>query len=454
MSGAKRLVARDMSLSTLEVELLVGSLNLISGFGGLISGSLADIVGRRRTAGLACMLTIVGSLLMACAASYPTLLCGRLITGLGVGGCFQVAPLYITEVAPKKVRGRLVSSFDLFINVGILFGYLVGWALQPRASMAGDVLDTHVIEGTSNWRLMLGLGAAPPALLLVGLYFMPESPRYLVAAGCERDALKVLNAIYTAPEADATFSLLQDDAKLHRPLPFRATVRQVLCPTPGAQRALLLAGVGVAFCQQATGVEAAVYYTPETLEAAGIREESMLLLATVGVGLIKVLFILLAAFLVESYGRVKLLLLSSAGIATAQALIGLSFSLGGTVWLALLGQCFFMAAFSVGSGPCSMMVAAECFPLHVRGIALGFATLVNRATSGAIALSFLSLSAALTPALTYYLFSVIAVGACVFISSRVPETKGRALEEVELQMAERFKASCPVAPAPSLPAVI
>ena len=291
MSGAKRLVARDMDLSTVQVELLVGSLNVISGFGGLFAGSLADSIGRRHTASLSCALTAFGSLLMAASGNYSILLSGRVITGLGVGGCFQVAPLYITEIAPKDVRGKLVSSFDLFINVGILFGFLAGYILQPRRGNPIDILDEddHTdLTDLSNWRWMLGLGAVPPCLLLVGLLYMPESPRYLVAAGRERDALKVLRSLYVPSEAEATFAMLQDDAKLHRPLPMWASVRRVLLPAAGAQRALIVAGMGVAFCQQATGVEAAVYYTPETLEAAGIRNESMLALATVGVGLIKV----------------------------------------------------------------------------------------------------------------------------------------------------------------------
>ncbi|KAL1524628.1 hypothetical protein AB1Y20_019516 [Prymnesium parvum] len=441
MSGAKRLVQRELQLPTPRLELLVGSLNLVSGLGGLASGALADGVGRRRAAAAACLATASGALLMAGARAYAPLLAGRLVTGVGVGACFHVAPLYLSEVAPRHVRGVLVSSFDLFINVGILAGFVAAWALRG-----------------AGWRLMLGLGGVPPALLLLALVRLPESPRHLVATRREREARAVLRAIYSDEEAEATFELLQEDARTHRALPSRASARRVLCPPAGAQRALVIAGLGVAFFQQATGVEAAVYYTPETLEAAGIDDEAMLLLATVGVGLIKVVFIIISAFLVESHGRVPLLLLSSAGIAFSQALIGLSFTLG--------GSCLFMAFFSIGSGPCSMMVAAECFPLQercntqlhaalwpahspraspqVRGMGMGIATLVNRVTSGTIALCFLSLSSALTPAVTYYLFATIAVGACFFISSRVPETKGKALEEIEREMVERHLSSVAV----------
>jgi len=154
--------------------------------------------------------------------------------------------------------------------------------------------------------------------------------------------------------------------------------------------------------------------------------------------LVKVIFILVSAWLVERQGRVRLLLVSNGGIAVSQLLIGLSFSAGKVVWLALLGQCLFMAFFSLGAGPCSFMVASEVFPLQVRGLALGVATLINRVTSGLIAVSFLSLSEALTPAVTYYAFAATACAACVFLSTCVPETKGISLEEIERQMAERF----------------
>eukprot|EP00854_Cymbomonas_tetramitiformis_P001016 gene1016-1542_t len=352
MSGAKRLIARDLALSTSEVELLVGSLNLISGPGGLLSGRLADLAGRKPTCALACLVTIMGALLMAAAQSFNTLLAGRLITGTGVGCCFHLAPLYIAEIAPKSVRGRLVSCFDLFINVGILMGFISGWALTPSPAEGVDANSTA-------WRLMLGLGAVPSALILLVLPWLPESPRFLVAVGREQEAWRVLHRIYAPQEAESTMALLQTDDRHNKGLTLGAGLRRVFFPAKGAPRAMLLAGMGCAFWQQATGVEAAVYYTPETLEAAGITDENMLLLATAGVGMVKVLFILLAASLVERQGRVRLMLASTAGIAAAQLCIGVSFSAGRVVWLALFGQCAFMAAFSLGSGPCSFIIASE-----------------------------------------------------------------------------------------------
>ena len=279
MSGAKRLVARDLKLDSVEVEVLVGILNIVSAFGGLASGRLADAAGRRCTVGLACAVCIVGSLLMAVATSYSALLVGRVITGFGIGSSFQVSPLYIAEVAPKSLRGRLVTMFDLFINIGILAGYVVGYVVGSQLGLA---------DGPA-WRLMLGLGAVPPVLILLALPVMPESPRYLVASGQHERAWGVLQRLYAPHEARATMSLLRDEGGGALPSTWQG-LRQILCPAPGVSRSLLLAGLGAACLQQATGVEAAVYYTPETLEAVGITEEHSLLLATVGVGAIKVRF--------------------------------------------------------------------------------------------------------------------------------------------------------------------
>ena len=432
MSGAKRLIKREFDLAEGELELLVGILNLVSGPGGLISGRLADVLGRRPSAALACGVTLCGALLMCSAGSYGWLLVGRVITGVGVGCCFHVAPLYLTEISPKHVRGKLVSSFDLFINVGILAGYGVGYALTPPSDA------DPAVGGSYAWRWMLGIGAVPPALILIALVWLPESPRFLVSSGKEREAQAVLARIYTTDEAHATIEVLRSERRENKPLSLCGGLRRVFLPAKGAPRALMVAGLGCAFWQQATGVEAAVYYTPETLEAAGITDEGNLLLATVGIGAVKVAFIIVAACLVEHRGRIQLLLLSTGGIAVAQFLLGLSFSLGNVVPLALFGQCMFMAAFSLGAGPCSMMVASELFPQQVRGFALGVATLVNRVTSGTVALSFLSISRWLTPAGTYYAFAALAVCACVFIHQRVPETKGRSLEEIEMTMAGRF----------------
>jgi MFS family permease len=206
-----------------------------------------------------------------------------------------------------------------------------------------------------------------------------------------------------------------------------------------------------------------VYYTPEVLEAAGFVEENSLLLATIGVGLVKTLVIFVPLLLMDRTGRRPLLIVSNLGLLAAQLLISLSFLFGGdntaggpggggggeepepepepaasaaSKWLAVAGQCAFVAAFSLGVGPLAHVLSSELYPLRIRGTAVGVATFINRATSGMVALSFLSLQRALTPAGAFGLFAAVAAASTLFSVLFVPETMGRSLEELELELGQ------------------
>jgi MFS family permease len=200
MSGAKRVIQRDLALTTRQVETLVGSLNLVSAGGGLLSGSLADsCLGRRGTVAFACTTSVLGSVVMAFAPraqGFAVLMVGRTLCGVAVGSGIMIAPLYISELSPKNLRGRLVSFFEVAINVGILLGYVAGWGFR---NLPDDV----------SWRWMMGVGGVPPAMILLCLCFMPESPRWLLARGREEAAIDVLRGICEPEEAAETLKLLK-----------------------------------------------------------------------------------------------------------------------------------------------------------------------------------------------------------------------------------------------------
>lgn len=200
MSGAKRVMQRDLALTTRQVETLVGSLNLVSAGGGLLSGTLADTcLGRRGTVAFACLASVIGSVVMALAPQaqgFAVLMVGRTLCGVAVGGGIMIAPLYISELSPKSLRGRLVSFFEVAINVGILLGYVAGWAFR---NLPDDI----------SWRWMMGVGGIPPAMILLCLCFMPESPRWLLARGREEEAVGVLRGICEPEEATETLKLLK-----------------------------------------------------------------------------------------------------------------------------------------------------------------------------------------------------------------------------------------------------
>ena len=200
MSGAKRVMQRDLVLTTRQVETLVGSLNLVSAGGGLLSGTLADsCLGRRGTVAFACLASVVGSIVMALAPQvhgFAVLMVGRTLCGVAVGAGIMIAPLYISELSPKKLRGRLVSFFEVAINVGILLGYVAGWAFRN-------------LPDDTSWRWMMGVGGIPPAVILLCLCFMPESPRWLLSRGREEEAAGVLRGICEVDEAADTLKLLK-----------------------------------------------------------------------------------------------------------------------------------------------------------------------------------------------------------------------------------------------------
>jgi len=372
MSGAKRVMQRDLLLSDRQVETLVGSLNLVSAGGGLLSGTLADSrLGRRGTVAFACIMSVAGSAVMAFAPraqGFEVLMVGRVLCGVAVGAGIMIAPLYISELSPKALRGTLVSFFEVAINVGILLGYVAGWAFRT-------------LPDDTSWRWMMGVGGVPPALILLCLCIMPESPRWLLARGREDEARSVLSGICKPEEAKEALSAMKEDIKAPQ-LSLCEAAGELLCPPPGL-RVLLLAGLGNAFFQQASGVEAAVYYTPEVLESAGFVDEDALLLATVGVGLVKVTVIFIPLLLLDRVGRRPLLIISNVGICLAQLLISMSFlfgpdnSSGGNEpepepepaaevpplakWLAVGGQCAFVASFSLGVGPLAHVLSSELY---------------------------------------------------------------------------------------------
>eukprot|EP00049_Salpingoeca_infusionum_P006999 m.113861 g.113861 ORF g.113861 m.113861 type:complete len:585 (-) comp13529_c0_seq2:2087-3841(-) len=419
MSGAKLFIKRDMHLTDRQVELMVGILNFVGSFGGLIAGKLSDMVGRKRTVALACAIFILGTALMAFAGQYSVLMAGRIITGIGVGCGLTVAPLYMAELSPKRVRGALVSFNEVAINLGILLGYIGGYAFAD--------LECILQPDHKAWRWMLGVGIIPPLIILLALFIMPESPRWLVQHGQCASALTVLQRTCGEREAKTALAAIQSETSKHS----SARVRDLCLDTSVTTRQLLLAGLGIAFFQQASGIEALVYYIPEVLSSAGVADEKQQLLANAGVGFVKVLFILVSVKFADDVGRRKLLFISGIGMAIAFLIMAISFEKGNVLAATLTGMCLYMATFSIGFGPVTWVLVSELFPLQVRGIGIGIATFLNRLMSGTIAMTYLSLENAIGGAGTFYLYGSVAVLSVVFTYFFVPETKGRSLEQIK-----------------------
>ncbi len=333
--------------------------------------------------------------------------------GLAVGAASFVAPMYISELAPQRVRGATVTFNQLMLTSGILAAYIANWALKGLAD---------------NWRWMLGLAAAPGLALAVGMLFVPPSPRWLAEQGRADDARRVLRRIHAKDDVDDELHEIEQAAQR------QAGHHALLSP---AVRPMLIVGVGLAAFQQLVGVNTVIYYAPTILSFTGIGAGSVLT-KSLFIGVTNVAFTAVAILLLDRVGRRPLLLAGTAGMVVSLTALGLFFAVG---WLqhhasvlALVALLVYIASFAAGLGPVFWLMISEIYPLDVRGPAESTASVVNWATNFAVSFTFLSLVAVLTRAGTFWLYAGIGLLALWFIATRVPETRGRSLEDIQRQI--------------------
>ena len=439
MSGAALYIKKDWKISDGQIEVLIGILNLYCLIGSAAAGRTSDWIGRRYTIVFACAIFFAGALLMGFATNYAFLMVGRFVAGVGVGYALMIAPVYTAEVSPASSRGFLTSFPEVFINGGILLGYV--------SNLAFSKLPVHL-----NWRFMLGIGAIPSVFLAVGVLAMPESPRWLVMQGRLGDAKKVLRRISDSPE-EAALRLSDikeaagvppecDDDVVSIPKSKKNKGEGVwkellINPTPAVRR-VLIAGIGIHFFQQSSGIDAVVLYSPRIFGKAGITSDTNKLLATVAVGFVKTIFILVATFMLDKYGRRPLLLSSVGGMVLSLLTLAMSLTiidhsdhkLTWAIALCITMVCAYVASFSIGLGPITWVYSSEIFPLRLRAQGVSMGVAVNRVVSGVISMTFLSLSNALTTGGAFFLFAGIATVAWLFFFAFLPETQGRILEQM------------------------
>lgn len=388
-------------------SLLVGAV-----LGALAAGRLAGQLGRRRTLIASGWIYVVGGLGAALSQDVWQLTGARLVLGLAVGAASFIAPMYISEMAPQRIRGGNVTFNQLMLTTGILVAYLANWALKGLPD---------------NWRWMLGLAAVPGLGLAIGMLFVPASPQWLVQRGRTDAARTVLRRIHAKHDVDGELHEIQQAAK--RQSGHRALLSREVRP-------MLIVGVALAAFQQLIGVNTVIYYAPTILSFTGIGAGSALTQSLL-IGVTNVVFTIVAILLLDRVGRRPLLLAGTAGMVCSLAVLGAFFHLG---WLqqhapalALVALLVYIASFAVGLGPGFWLLISEIYPLNVRGPAESTASVVNWGTNFAVASTFLSLVGVLTRAGTFWLYAAIGILALWFIATRVPETRGRSLESIEHQ---------------------
>ncbi|XP_076929439.1 polyol transporter 5-like isoform X2 [Bidens hawaiensis] len=439
MSGAQKFIGRDLDLTNGQIEILVGILNLYSLAGSAAAGRTSDWIGRRYTIVLAGAIFFVGAILMGFATNYAFLMVGRFVAGIGVGYALMIAPVYTAEVSPASARGFLTSFPEVFINVGILLGYVSNYAFSK--------LPLHL-----GWRFMLGIGGVPSIFLALGVLGMPESPRWLVMQGRLGDAKRVLDKTSDSleesklrladikeavgiPEDYCNDDIVQVSRQSHG----EGIWKELLVhPTPTV-RHILLAAVGIHFFQQATGIDAVVLYSPRIFEKARIVKDTPQLLATIAVGFVKTMFILVATFFLDKVGRRPLLLASVAGMIVSLMSLGFALTIidhsdhkiTWAIALCIAMILSYVAFFSIGMGPITWVYSSEIFPLRLRAQGCSLGVAMSRVVSGTIGMTFISLFEAISIGGAFFLFSGIAVFGFVFFYTLYPETQGKNLEEVE-----------------------
>lgn len=425
MSGAIIFIKEDLKISEVKEEFLVGILSVVSLLGSLGGGRTSDIIGRKWTMGLAAIVFQTGALIMTLAPSFTILMIGRLLAGVGIGFGVMIAPIYIAEISPNLTRGTLTSFPEIFINLGILFGYVSNYAFSG--------LSAHI-----NWRIMLAVGMLPSVFIGFALFIIPESPRWLVIKNRVEEAREVLlKTNEDEKEVEERLAEIQQAAGFANSDKYenKPVWLELLFPSPPLRR-MLITGFGIQCFQQISGIDAIVYYSPEIFQAAGFKDESKLLAATVAVGVTKTLFILIAIILIDKLGRKPLLYISTIGMTVCLFSVGTTLSFFGqgsfVIALAILFVCGNVAFFSVGLGPVCWVVTSEIFPLRVRAQASALGAVGNRVCSGIVAMSFLSISRAITVAGIFFLFAAISALSVVFVHMSVPETKGKSLEQIEM----------------------
>ena len=420
ISGALTGIQREFRLSALLVEVVTSWVTLGAMVGSLAGGELADRLGRRRALQVAGALFASGAAIEAFAPNVAILVAGRLVVGFGVGVAAVAAPLYAAELAPAAQRGRFVSCYQLAITIGIFLSYLIDAALAEAGA----------------WRTMLGVSAVPALLLLVALIPAAESPRWLVRAG-RRDEARASIA-RARPWVDADVRLQSIEVALAAEAT-NASWREVFAP---AWRRPLAVGMGLAVFQQITGINAIIYYSDRIFEAAGFATPLTQAQATTwAIGGVNVLATLIAIAFIDRLGRRPLLLAGLTGMGVSLAVVGAAFfamdkaaagtgpSAAGIVTLVAL--VVFIASFAFSLGPVVWTVINEIFPGRVRGRAVAVATAVNWGAAFVVSEFFLTLVEAIGEAGTFWLFAFFCAAGGAWIWKRVPETKGRSLEQIE-----------------------
>ena len=424
ISGALLYMNDSLNMTSVEEAAVVSAL-LFPGaaLGALTGGRMADNLGRRGSLLICALLFLFGAIGCAIAPTVSFMIAARILLGLGVGAAAVTCPLYLAEMAPAHLRGRMVTINELMIVTGQMLAFAINALLDA------------LIQDTEVWRTMLGIASLPALALLAGMLLLPESPRWYAIRGRFEDSRRVLNLSRTPEEAASEFEEISRAAQTAKQE--RGHAWRDLRDNPWMRR-LLWIGIGLATVQQATGINTVNYYAPTILEKSGLGVSASLV-ATIGVGVTSVLMTILGIWLLGFVGRRKMLIIGFSGVVGSQALLAVVFLLPQSdlaSYIILVAMMLFVAFVQCFIGTCVWLLLSEMFPLAIRGFAMGIAVFALWTVNAAISFLVPIVVEALGSTGTFGLFVLVNIASLAFVIKCVPETKGHSLEDLEAHFRE------------------
>jgi SP family arabinose:H+ symporter-like MFS transporter len=432
ISGTVGLVKKDFALDVSLEGWFVSCALLGCIIGVSISGKLSDKYGRKIILILSAVLFLASALGCIVATSFSQLIIFRLIGGLGIGVASMVSPLYISEFAPSRYRGMMVSLYQLALTIGIVISYFSNAYL---ANHTGDTFSSDAMQrifSNEVWRAMLGLGTIPAGVFLLSLFLVPESPRWLLLQGKETKAREILikiDGLEAANKEIAAFNATERGEG-------EADLKELFKPV---YRKALWIGLLLPFLSQVCGINAVIYYGPRILEQAGFTLNSALG-GQVTIGIVNVVFTFVAIFTVDKWGRRPLLFLGVGGAVAALLIIGALFAAGITSgpWI-LIFILLFISCFAFSFGPVCWVVIGEIFPNAIRGKAMALATLSLWIANFLVGQLTPLMLEDLGSSVTFWLFAICCSPALWLTWKLIPETKGRSLENIDAYWKEDYQ---------------
>ncbi|GGK16099.1 sugar porter family MFS transporter [Parabacteroides faecis] len=433
ISGAIPFFQKDFGIDNNMIELITSAGLLGAILGALFCGRLTDRLGRKKVILASAVIFAVGAIWSGVAVDAWNLVLARLFLGIAIGVSSFAVPLYIAEISPAKVRGMLVSMFQLMVTIGVLVSYLSDLYFADEGDM-------------SCWRPMFYVGVIPACILLVGMIFMPETPRWLMSKGRHSESIRILKRIEGEEQAKDSFQQMQEEIK--RSETEKSGWKELLQPW---LRTPLIICIGIMFFQQFVGINTVIYYSPKIFLMAGFDGTVAAIWASVGVGVVNVIFTVVSVYFVDRLGRRKLYFIGLSGIVVSLLILGLCFvfvnQLGDSVkWVAILLIFCYVAFFAISIGPLGWLIISEIFPLKLRGLGASLGSLSVWLFNSIVSFTFFKIVKALTipgkeiildgenlgnPAGAFWFYGGVAFLALIWGYFYVPETKGVSLEQIE-----------------------